>query len=94
MKLTKQDKEIKKLGQEAKGFLESSLFQTLSKHLSNKLEEEYPKPNKKGWEEQYRYARAYEAAAADIVEYIVGLKNQHTHLLEQEKLPETSIDEA
>jgi hypothetical protein len=47
-----------------------------------------------GWEDQYRYAKAYETVASDIVNFIIGLKNQLTPLIEKEKEHETSIEDA
>lgn len=93
MNLSPQEQELKELGQEAKSFLSSKLYQALSQHLSSKLEEEYPKPNKKGWEEQYRYAKAYETAAAEIVKYIHSLTSAHESMIEKEN-DETNFNEA
>ena len=81
------------MGQEAKSFLGSKLYLALSQHLSEELGKEYPKPNKRGWEEQYRYARAYEHAAADVVKYLVSLKDQLEYLNEKER-DQTSIEDA
>jgi hypothetical protein len=94
MELSKQEQEIKKLGQEAKSFLGSSLFKALQQQLSSKLEQEYPKPNRRGWEEKYRYAKAYERAAADIVEYLVSLRSNYEMLVKKENEKEKSIEEA
>jgi hypothetical protein len=94
MRLSKQDKLTKELGQEAKGFLESNLFQVLQQHLSDQLSKEYPRPMGDQWQDQYRYARAYEQVAADLVNFLIGLKNQLTVINEKQKTPETSIDEA
>lgn len=94
MTLTKQEQEIKQLGQEAKEFLQGNLFQALQGHLSQQLEQEYPKPVGELWQDQYRYAKAYEQVSADIINYLVGLKNQNTSLLEKEKEDEPNFDEA
>ena len=94
MTLSKEEKEIKVLGQEAKGFLEGNLYQAMSHHLSDKLGEEYPKPVGEEWQDKYRYARAYEAASSDMVNFLIGLKNQYLTLLEKEKHKEESIEDA
>jgi hypothetical protein len=49
------------------------------------LEEEYPKPNNKGWEEQYRYAKAFEDAAASIVQNLVAMRANYIELTKREK---------
>jgi predicted glycosyl hydrolase (DUF1957 family) len=46
------------------------------------------------WEDQYRWAKAYESVAADVVNFVVGLKNQLSTLIEKEKEKETSIEDA
>ena len=94
MQLTKQEQEVKEVGQAAKGFLDSNLFQALQHHLSGQLDKEFPKPNHKGWEAEYQYAKAYEVAASDIVRFFVSLKSQFDQLVEKEKQKETSIEEA
>ena len=93
MNLSKQEQEIKQVGQEAKSFLGSSLYKALQHHLSSKLEQEYPKPDTDGWEEKYRYAHAYEQVAAEIVQFVSGLSSQHDMLVEKEK-DETDLDKA
>lgn len=94
MTLTKEEQEHKQLGLEAKGFLEGNLFQALQHHLSTKLDQEYPKPVGPEWQDQYRWAKAYESVAADVVEFFIGLKNQGTILAEKEKEEEPNFDEA
>ena len=94
MELTKQEQEIKELGLEAQGFLKSKLYQATQAHLSRQLEEEYPAPNKRGWEERYRYARAYEKASVAIVNFWIGLRSQYERLCKQEKDGKKSIEEA
>lgn len=46
------------------------------------------------WQDQYRWAKAYESVAADVVEFFIGLKNQGTILAEKEKEEEPNFDEA
>lgn len=82
------------LCQEAKGFLSSNLFQALQHHLSAQLEVEYPKPVGTKWQEQYRYARAYEQASSDMIKFLVGLKEQLKSITEKENEVETSIEDA
>lgn len=94
MTLSKEEQQLKELGQEAKGFLEGHLFQGLQHHLSQQLDQEYPKPVGEEWQDKYRYAKAYEQVAADLVNYFISLKSQYISLLEKEKEKETSIDEA
>ena len=94
MKLSKEEQEVKELGQMAKEFLEGKLFKHLQQHLSNQLDKEYPKPDKPGWEDQYRYAKAYEAAAAEIVNFLISLKSSLAMLNEKEKSATTSIEDA
>jgi hypothetical protein len=62
--------------------------------LSQELDKEYPLPNKKGWEEQYRYAKALEKASEIVIAYFTGLNSQYTMLLEKEKSEEPDIQNA
>jgi hypothetical protein len=43
------------------------------------------------WQDKYRYAKAYEQVAADTVNFIIGLKNQFTALIEKEKEHEPDL---
>lgn len=62
-------------------------------HLSAKLDQEYPKPNKKGWEHQYIYAKALEEQSAELIQFIMSLKSQYEAILEREK-DKTDINES
>lgn len=46
------------------------------------------------WQDKYRYAKAYEQVAADIINLLVGLRSQYISLLEKEKEKEGNIEEA
>ena len=94
MKLSKQEQELKELSQEAKGLLDSNLFKALRNRLNQELDKEFPKPDHKGWEEEYRYAKAYAECAKDIIGYIIQLKDQMEMLVQKEKEEEPSIEEA
>ena len=85
MKLTPQERQDKIVCQEAKDFLTSKLYQAISLHLSSQLDQEFPKPNKRGWEERYRYAKAYEKAATDIMGFVGSLSNRLEALNDKEQ---------
>jgi hypothetical protein len=92
--LTKQERQVKELGLEAQEFLKSKLGQATQAELLRQLREAYPTPNKRGWEDKYRYAKAYEKASEDIVNFWIGLRSQFEMLCKQEKDGVKDINEA
>ena len=82
--MSDKDQQTLELGLEAKGFLESKLFKATQGFLSHKLEEEYPTPNKRGWEDKYRYARAMEQVSVELLNHWLNLKSEHERLTKLE----------
>lgn len=62
--------------------------------LTSKLDNKYPSPDEEGWELKYKFAKAYEHVAEDIVNFFVGLDSDFVRLSELEKEEEKSVEEA
>ena len=93
MQLTKEELEIKELGLEAKGFLESKLFKWVQAKWQDQLEQEYPDPVGLEWQDKYRNAKAFEKLASIFVQTISSLHNQYLELCNRESEDEPSITE-
>ena len=92
-KLSKEELEIKELGQEAKSFRESKLFRKIQATLMLELDKEYPSPQVKGWEEQYRYAKALEQASSVFINFLTRTEKEAENIEQREKDGEQSITE-
>ena len=62
--------------------------------LSNQLDKEYPKPVGTKWQDEYRYAKAFETACVTIVNFWKSKKDQLKMYQEKENETETSIEDA
>jgi hypothetical protein len=62
-------------------------------YLTSRLDQAYPKPNKKGWEQQYIYAKALDEQSTELIEFIKSLRSQGEAVAEQEK-DKTDINES
>ena len=95
MELTKQEQEHLELSQEAKNFRQTKLFKALQSHLMSNLDKKYPEPSvlRPRWVEQYRYAKAYEKASEDIIDFFQSLESAHEVLTQRIKqIEESDLD--
>lgn len=90
------EQEVLERGKLAQEFLEGELYQQhLKGYLINKLDKAYPEPNKRNWEKEYVYVKAYEQAVTDIFQVLVAWKSERSKLLQDKKDErEHSIEDA
>ena len=80
---------------EIKNFVNSKAWKDYVRPLLNKtLQGELPKPNRKGWEEQYRYYYAFAQAFSTFINALENLANKDKFMKRIEKSLHAAIDEA
>lgn len=92
MKLTQEQEEEVVRGRMAADFLDSDFFKTyLLPHMDKERMKGYPDPKKKGWEDEYRMARAVDEVYTGLISTLMLWKQHSYDLSKSRKETETDI---
>lgn len=90
------EKMVLERGRLAQEFLEGELWNNhLKPHLMGLLDNSYPEPKERGWQEKYINAKAEEKVIKDLTVVLVAWKSERSKLLQDKKDErEHSIEDA